>query len=610
MATLMPEGKQSFSNSAGAPLAGGKVYTYDAGTNTPRLTYQDAAATTPNTNPVVLDARGEATIFWTGAYKVVLKDASDVTIWTQDQLSSTDALLDAAVQGLINDLANTASVAKGDAMVGVKRTAVGAIATTLHDWIEDQVFDYKADFGGICNGVADETTNLQTVLNGLPVGSALYLTGDINFTSVTLTKYRVKLIGDARMRGTISVTSDGTVGQSSYFVIDGLMFNPTLENQTVDGISLTNIAYGSIRNCNFRGTRNAIYVPPRATQPYFQDVNRIDVTNCQYDYTKYFIKNEYTGLAGNYGLGDWTITGNRGLALVDHINGNKWDGALISGNTFFFLLPDPSTTKRRGVDLTNSPYVTVCGNKIFEAGADGVLLTDCVHFKVYGNNIAYPGCIIDGRGVDIAFTALPLLNSGEVFGNIIMRPSTGGVRVQANSRELSVSDNVIIQPGANDHAIVGPTQLTEGVIVGAGTVAVFVDGNFIRNGTYNLNNGTGNLFSDSNWFESVVDNKRVRLVRDRSLTTAATNPQVTDLSEYERAEYNIGVQVNGIIASYATGSNYPVKRLYFGSAGNVLVHSATFNLKGSVNANPPAGSFMMVEIDLAAGVAREVSRSF
>lgn len=91
MPTLLPEGKQSFTNSSGAPLVGGKLYTYNAGTSVPRPTYQDAAGTVPNTNPVTLDARGEATVFWSGSYKVVLKDASEVTVWTVDNVIEPDA---------------------------------------------------------------------------------------------------------------------------------------------------------------------------------------------------------------------------------------------------------------------------------------------------------------------------------------------------------------------------------------------------------------------------------------------------------------------------------------------------------------------------------------
>lgn len=88
MPILQPEGKQSFTDSAGAPLAGGRLYTYAAGTTTPKATYADAAGLTPNANPVVLDARGEATIYWDGIYKVVLQDASGVTLWTQDNVGA------------------------------------------------------------------------------------------------------------------------------------------------------------------------------------------------------------------------------------------------------------------------------------------------------------------------------------------------------------------------------------------------------------------------------------------------------------------------------------------------------------------------------------------
>jgi hypothetical protein len=89
MALLMPQGKHQYFTTAGEPLNGGKVYTYAAGTTTPLTTYsaQSGAPGTENANPVVLDARGEATIFFGAAgYKVVLKDASDATIWTQDNL--------------------------------------------------------------------------------------------------------------------------------------------------------------------------------------------------------------------------------------------------------------------------------------------------------------------------------------------------------------------------------------------------------------------------------------------------------------------------------------------------------------------------------------------
>lgn len=84
-ATLLPNGEQQFVDATGTPYANGRVYFYS---NWPtctvlKNTYQDAAGATLNTNPVVLDAAGRATIFGSGSYCQVLKDVSGNTIWTK-----------------------------------------------------------------------------------------------------------------------------------------------------------------------------------------------------------------------------------------------------------------------------------------------------------------------------------------------------------------------------------------------------------------------------------------------------------------------------------------------------------------------------------------------
>ena len=64
----------------GNPLSYGKLYTYAAGTSTPKDTYTTAAGNISHTNPIVLDAAGRAIIFLTGAYKFVLRDVNDADI--------------------------------------------------------------------------------------------------------------------------------------------------------------------------------------------------------------------------------------------------------------------------------------------------------------------------------------------------------------------------------------------------------------------------------------------------------------------------------------------------------------------------------------------------
>lgn len=88
---LSPVIRQKFFNSNGAPLAGGKLYSYIAGTTTPQATYTDQSGGTPNANPVILNSNGEANVWLdpTLSYKFILNDSSDSLQWSVDQVSGS-----------------------------------------------------------------------------------------------------------------------------------------------------------------------------------------------------------------------------------------------------------------------------------------------------------------------------------------------------------------------------------------------------------------------------------------------------------------------------------------------------------------------------------------
>ena len=84
----------TFDDNNGNALVGGKLYTYQAGTSTPLATYNDSTGATPNTNPIILNNRGDTANasgvscgVWVQpavAYKFVLQDSAGNMIWTLD----------------------------------------------------------------------------------------------------------------------------------------------------------------------------------------------------------------------------------------------------------------------------------------------------------------------------------------------------------------------------------------------------------------------------------------------------------------------------------------------------------------------------------------------
>jgi hypothetical protein len=150
MATLRPNGKQQYFNNSGVPLAGGKVYTYAAGTTTPKATYSDAGGATENANPIALNSRGEALVFWDGAYYIEVKDASNELIYSIDNYS---------------DPASGLSAPTGATLLGTIGSLIGATARTQQDKNRD-IIDVR-DFGVLADGT-DQTDEIAAIFTNNP----------------------------------------------------------------------------------------------------------------------------------------------------------------------------------------------------------------------------------------------------------------------------------------------------------------------------------------------------------------------------------------------------------------------------------------------------------
>lgn len=81
---------QQLFTAAGAPLSGGFINTYLAGTNTPAATYSDSLGTVLNSNPIQLDSGGflpgEVWMLTATAYKFVVTDSAGANARTYDNI--------------------------------------------------------------------------------------------------------------------------------------------------------------------------------------------------------------------------------------------------------------------------------------------------------------------------------------------------------------------------------------------------------------------------------------------------------------------------------------------------------------------------------------------
>jgi hypothetical protein len=345
MATVLLAGKQQFESSGGVPLVGGKLYTYDAGTSNPRLTFQDAAGTVNNTNPIILDARGEATIFWSGTYKVVLKDALDATIWTVDNVSDP-GVLDAAISAAIYAvLASYTVVGNGAGRIGYDKTLTYAANT---------IGDAMRNMGNYVNAAkyysGDMGAALQAAHNALgPDGGTILVPASSTYWTLTT---------QAAFTKPIRLVGEGWYNSEILSSINGLTWITTTAKLDVENISFTALTTA-------RGTCTFIQVLQTATS-----FGNSTIRNNFFDGAKYCVRSDRANSLQIHSNTFGCVNGYN-LFLQNLINPDEGD-SFISNNTFSgdattICVYVPSTS---GINFTGNKFNSgVVGHVLITGGA-------------------------------------------------------------------------------------------------------------------------------------------------------------------------------------------------------------------------------------------------
>ena len=463
LSPLAGAGAQFFTDS-GTPLTGGLLYTYSAGTTTPRTTYTDNIGATANSNPIVLDAAGrvpyEIWLLFGLNYKFVLKTSVGVTIGTWDNISGVngsptatsfyaDAFTTTAGQVLFTLSANPGSINNLDVSLdgstlvagddfswsgisitlntpafvnqrlrvaystvdGVQAISPGsvidnsvAVGTDLYNRIHDTVS--VKDYGAVGDGVTDDTAAIQAAVN--TGGAVIVPVGTYKVSAKISLVSNVQLLG----AGTAAIFL-GTQASGTMFESDGAT------GWAIDGCHFTGAGTSGT------GTVYAVFVK-NAT-------SNIRISRCSFDTCYMAIGVDSATLPASFAV---------------EISGNKFSNIGLNG---------------LGINSTGADYRIVnnlfynCGTVATLANIGSAMELRGVQRSLISNNVIRDGQYSSAGAVDAIRleynTELTTQVSGvTVSGNTIQNVSGYGIRVQF-ALNCDISGNTLVGAATCQDAI-------------------------------------------------------------------------------------------------------------------------------------------------------------
>jgi parallel beta-helix repeat protein len=442
---LSPVPKLQFFTAAGVPLVGGKLFTYAAGTSSPLATYTDSTGVTSNTNPVILDSRGEANV-WLGnsSYKFKLTDSNDVEIWTVDNITEVSALTTLAGSG-------------GSALVGFIQAGTGAVATTVQARLRESLS--VKDFGATGDASTDDTTAIQNALNAGSGRAVYFPAGTYRVSATLVVKTKTTLMGDGINKSILKLTSgmsaaaqmlrndvqSGTI--NVYYDTDLEFYGLTFDGnnnatRTVELLSIGKVANTTVTGCSIQ---NSTYIGIA-----FSGVRNVVVSQC------YFTNNGRPRPSTVSGPALWTAASALGNAFDVRVENNffysnNWSAAyfmptrgsfsnnncLDNGESTLFCNDTGSylriennsitgTTRSNisgsGIEL-GSPYSIISGNTIDSCASDGISITDVQNVTISDNQIF-------NNGQDTAF--YPVSAGVTIIGSVASPAQPDHIQIHGN----------------------------------------------------------------------------------------------------------------------------------------------------------------------------------
>ncbi len=181
-ASLLPPARSVFYDPNGRPLEGGFVYTYVPGGTTPATTWQDAAETKPNSNPILLDSAGSCLLYGSGAYQLTVTDRYGNAVPAYSGVTS-DAAAQAGISAAMLPFVRSTTVLAASNLLQYQATGTSSVQRSIANKL-GEILSVR-DFGAVGDGVTDDTAAIQAGISAaMAAQCALYLpAGDYLITA-------------------------------------------------------------------------------------------------------------------------------------------------------------------------------------------------------------------------------------------------------------------------------------------------------------------------------------------------------------------------------------------------------------------------------------------
>ncbi len=498
-----------FKTGNNAPLTGGKIYTYLAGTTTPVATYSNDSGTT-NTNPIILDADGRANIYLDDsvAYRFILKDANDVTQKDVDNIRSSrfDIVQKAATIADLKLLIGTSANSNAVATLGYYVAGDGGGNTFYWDGTSGATDNggtviKPTAISGAGRWLAVDSYNATVKQFGAKANTSLF--DDSSFFSTAFNS-GVKRIyiesGNYKLSSTINVTSSVEIvgKQNASLIVDwtslgagAKVFNITASDTKIKDLEFNVLSTPTARNndaaaaCVYVNADdclvdNCVFVKQPTSVYSVKSDARIVVSNCH-------MTGMFDGLSesfyDNHGI---HISDGEKCELINNYIANYPQGILfglstnnsiVSGNTGYYCANHTVYVSSGDNNLIDSNIAIGTYNNIKARGDFNTISNN----KVFGGTISLTNRIADGTDYSLLGDT-NAFHGGTISGNHVMcaRPSAYGISLDERTgfsavlRNVSIIGNTIYSKNAS------PDVMFRGINVAAtGLENISIVGNTI-----------------------------------------------------------------------------------------------------------------------------------